>query len=71
MILIAGALIGAIVCIFGMWAFLKGQGTMLDILSGVKPTLFNLSFTKKVGKDDLSGQVREMFKEPKNGKTLE
>jgi hypothetical protein len=66
MILIAGAVIGACVCLFGIWAFLKGQSSMLDIVRGAKPTLFNLpaAFSRGGTQGDLSGQVREMFKEP-------
>jgi hypothetical protein len=68
MALIAGTAIGICVCVFGMWAFLKGQSTMLDIAAGAKPALFNLptAFSLDRNKGDLSGQVREMFKEPQS-----
>lgn len=29
---------GAAVCVFGMWAFLKGQESMAEIQNGRKPT---------------------------------
>jgi hypothetical protein len=66
MVLIAGAVTGACVCVFGIWAFLKGQSTMLDISRGVKPALFNIpaAFSHESAQGDLSDQVREMFKEP-------
>ena len=68
MAILAGAVTGAVVCVFGMWAFLKGQSTMLDIAAGAKPTLFILpaAFSFDSNKGDLSGQVREMFKEPQS-----
>ena len=66
MVLIAGAIAGACVCVFGMWAFLKGQGVMLDLGRGAKPSLFTMpaALAKKNGRDTLPEQMRALFREP-------
>lgn len=59
MAMLIGAASGAAVCVFGMWAFLKGQSTMLDIGSGGRPSL-----TEKDGEHGnkgLAAQFRSMF----------
>ena len=61
--LLAGALAGVGICLFGMWAFLKGQATMLDAKQGMRPQLFQRP-PHGEGRDDLSRQVRALFSQP-------
>jgi hypothetical protein len=60
MTVIASLAAGAAVCIFGMWAFLRGQRTMFDIMSGQRPELFDRR-AKESGGKSLASQMREMF----------
>lgn len=62
--LLAGASAGIAVCLFGMWAFLKGQATMLDIRQGMRPRLLERTVRGDGGTDDLSRQVRALFAQP-------
>lgn len=57
-----GVIIGGLVCVFGMWAFLRGQSTMLVILSGGKPALFE---PKAHGDEQggLAAQLQSMFRD--------
>lgn len=57
MALLAGAGTGAAVCVFGMWAFLKGQSSMLEIHAGGRPRLRE----QKPPGDGLSGQLAALF----------
>lgn len=63
--LLVGAGAGAGVCAFGMWAFLKGQKTMLDIRAGGRPRLAE----QKPPRDALSGQLAALFSDgaPRKG----
>jgi hypothetical protein len=63
----AGTLFGCAVCVFGMWAFLEGQRTMIRVKSGGLPDhLFSSSKhedvdSKTVSKPDISEQLNALF----------
>lgn len=62
--LLAGVVSGVGICLFGMWAFLKGQATMLDTKQGMRPQLFQRPPHADGRTDDLSRQVRALFSQP-------
>lgn len=55
-----GAAAGAAVCAFGMWAFLKGQRSMLEIRSGGLPSGL---LERKAAPDGLAKQFAALFAE--------
>lgn len=65
---LTGAASGCVVCAFGMWAFLKGQRSMLQIQSGGLPE--SLKKNKKAFADDesadLGRQLKNLFAPERN-----
>ena len=65
---------GTIVCLFGIWAFLKGQTSMAEIIHGGKPgNLKGPAAMVKEGRaeaeerakqENMERQLRSMFSEP-------
>lgn len=75
MIVLEGVFIGGIVCVFGMWAFLKGQRCMMQIQNGAVPDdLIHFERRKagpgekETGEPDLAEQFRSMFEDEATGK---
>lgn len=59
----AGAAAGALVCLFGMWAFLRGQAAGMDAAAGGRPRLWEHR-EKSRREDDLGSQVKALFSRP-------
>lgn len=60
-----GAAVGAVVCLFGMWAFLKGMRAARAWQTGGQPALFGGPQGKKPEEDGLQRQLHALFSEPK------
>ncbi|HEX3026407.1 MAG TPA: hypothetical protein VHR42_04165 [Clostridia bacterium] len=67
---LTGVFTGGCVCVFGMWAFLKGQRSMFQIKNGEAPTeLFAAKAIRGGGEKsggesdqpDIAEQLRSMF----------
>lgn len=60
--LAVGAAAGALVCLFGMWAFLRGQTAGMDAAAGARPRLTQRRSGREP--DDLTDQVKALFAQP-------
>lgn len=58
-----GAAAGMLVCLFGMWAFLKGQAAGMDAAAGARPRLTRPRAAADKA-DDLTEQVKALFARP-------
>jgi hypothetical protein len=61
--LILAMLCGFAAATFGMWAFLKGQSSMLEIKAGGRPNLFELPNAAVENSEDLTKQLCSLFSE--------
>lgn len=59
----AGAVAGMLVCLFGMWAFLRGLAAGMDVAAGGRPRLRERR-AETGGEDDLGAQVKALFSHP-------
>lgn len=61
--LTAGAAAGVLVCLFGMWAFLRGLAAGMDAAAGGRPRLRERR-AETGREDDLGAQVKALFSHP-------
>lgn len=57
----AGILCGLFVCIFGMWAFLKGLSSAMTVRAGGQPRLVDQREKANSGSPSLSEQINSIF----------